>query len=267
MKCFRICAASLSLMGMSLFAEEASEQPVKEVCTEKYNRLNVGVDHFDLKFKSELVGDDYRVSREETGSFDGIRIELEHLKPNGFYLALRTMTAAGNMDFSRTYKSDIEEDAPIKEVFSPVGVVANSEWNIGYSFPSFLLPKSTLAAFVGGGVFAFIYELEEQAKGVVFTYLSGGLKSRSRLTEYFDMGLNLKANFNSHQVNLTDDFKDGKVAKTSTLNTWGYEIGVPLTLNSKSKRWNAEAEPYLYVLDKDLSNRIYGSRFMIGFRY
>lgn len=228
----------------SCFAD--SDSSINRKCP---NHFYIGPEVFAFDLHTQVK----HVNIDGTRWLAGPRLRYEYLKPKAFYAGVDFFAAWGAREFKPTSR---------KYKFSGNGKCgfANLELRLGYTFEQ----KSGLVSpYLGMGG----YIVGSGASNEIFAYVTAGMRSLFEVTQLFSMGLNVKLQLAPEaEKEFRYRYQGHKTTLREDHNMWGGEIGVPLVWYfSKSKRWQAQLEPYFLSLNFTEVQNIYGARLLFGY--
>lgn len=255
-KLMRKALAILSVMlvmGSTVYGSTSSAP----LCVEARNphQVRFGLEAFGFNLNTRVNHIDVK----GTSFFSGSELAYNYLSPNTVYFGVDLQGAGTGQDFDANFTNGaaVNWNNASKQLL-------NAELRAGYTWAGC---QSMVTPFVGIGIYDLfnVDHYNDQGFKEVLPYVAVGIKSLYYIDRDFSIGINLKtfATFSAYQ-----EFEYAGGSTTQHRNTWGGEIGVPLTWYlGQCKKWDLSLEPYAATLDFASTQNMYGARLTAGYRF
>jgi len=246
-----VIVKKITIFMLALFAINANcfASSDSSINKKNPNHFYVGPEVFAFDLHTHVKD----VNIDGTRCFAGLKLRYEYLKPKAFYAGVDLLIAWGGKRFKPTSK---------RYQFSGNGECGfgNFELRLGYTFEQ---ESGVVSPYLGMGGYVF----GSGAFNEVLVYVATGMRSLFEVTQRFSMGLNVKLQLAPEaEREFRYRYQGHKTTLRKEQNMWGGEIGLPLLWYlSKSKRWQAQLEPYFLSLNFIERQNIYGARLLFGY--
>lgn len=255
MKTLAITAIALACSSC-IHADESTELQEPK----KPHRIYFGPDFFfgqASKYEGEF-------NASKTSQHYTFRLGYDYLQADALYAGVNALYGPGRTAVK--VKIPSEDDVFLYRRARVDGSAANVEGRLGYTAQA--SQAFRLTPFLGLGFYYFDVTESSVKESAQWLYGALGLRSDYAVNSLLDIGLNLKGmrNFSvRHQVRIKESGQSASF-RIKGVNSWGYEIGLPLTFHCNS-HWDIQAEPYFMNLNTKNSEKFFGGRLSLGYSF